>query len=76
MVFQVDFILIKSKFFFYAFIFAGSKLLESSYNGPKISSFQTLTNYNTAPRGWDQSQSFYRPVTFAKSQEPIAYSDF
>lgn len=52
----------------------GTKLLENTYNGPKITSFQT--NYNTAPRGWDQAQSFYRPVTFAKSQEPIAYSDF
>lgn len=55
-------------------LFSGTKLLENTYNGPKISSFQT--NYNTAPRGWDQAQSFYRPVTFAKSQEPIAYSDF
>lgn len=52
------------------------KVCESSYQGPKIASYQTLTNYNTAPRGWDQTQSFYRPVTFGKQQEPIAYSDF
>ncbi|XP_053597714.1 putative uncharacterized protein DDB_G0286901 [Microplitis demolitor] len=54
----------------------GAKLYESTYSGPKIASVQTLANYNTAPRGWDQSQSFYRPVTFDKPQEPITYSDF
>ncbi|XP_028982392.1 uncharacterized protein LOC107045494 [Diachasma alloeum] len=53
-----------------------NKMLESTYNGPKISSYQALTNYNTAPRGWDQSQAVYRPITFRKPQEPIAYSDF
>ncbi|KAK0077651.1 hypothetical protein PV326_009903, partial [Microctonus aethiopoides] len=53
-----------------------NQLHESTYSGPKINSFQTLTNYNTAPRGWDQGQTFYRPVTFDKPLEPIAYSDF
>ncbi|XP_074109074.1 uncharacterized protein LOC141533882 [Cotesia typhae] len=53
-----------------------TKLYESTYSGPKIASVQTLANYNTAPRGWDQSQSFYRPVTFDKPAEPITYSDF
>ncbi|KAK0171507.1 hypothetical protein PV327_011179, partial [Microctonus hyperodae] len=57
-------------------ISSGNQLHESTYNGPKINSFQTLTNYNTAPRGWDQGQTFYRPVTFDKPLEPIAYSDF
>ncbi|XP_043267396.1 uncharacterized protein [Venturia canescens] len=52
------------------------KPCEITYQGPKIASYQTLTNYNTAPRGWDQTQTFYRPVTFGKQQEPIAYSDF
>uniref|UniRef100_A0A0C9RNN9 SYNPO2_0 protein n=2 Tax=Fopius arisanus TaxID=64838 RepID=A0A0C9RNN9_9HYME len=55
---------------------SATKMLESTYNGPKISSYQALTNYNTAPRGWDQSQAVYRPITFRKPQEPIAYSDF
>ncbi|XP_063974738.1 uncharacterized protein LOC135161253 isoform X2 [Diachasmimorpha longicaudata] len=53
-----------------------NKMMESTYNGPKISNYQVLTNYNTAPRGWDQSHAFYRPITFRKPQEPIAYSDF
>ncbi|XP_034951107.1 homeobox protein 2 isoform X2 [Chelonus insularis] len=55
---------------------SNDKVCESVYNGPKISSYQNLTNYNTAPRGWDQSQSFYRPVTFSKAQTSIPYSDF
>lgn len=54
----------------------GNKLFESSCQGPKISSLNSLTNYNTAPRGWDQSLTYYRPITFEKTQEPIVYSDF
>ncbi|XP_015589402.1 uncharacterized protein LOC107265005 [Cephus cinctus] len=54
----------------------GNKLYENNYQGPKLSSFQTLTNYNTAPRGWNQSHTFYRPITFGKPQDTIVYSDF
>ncbi|XP_051165370.1 putative uncharacterized protein DDB_G0282133 isoform X2 [Leptopilina boulardi] len=54
----------------------GGKLYESIYQGPKISSYQNLANYNTAPRGWDQSLSFYRPIKFEKPPEKLVYSDF
>ncbi|XP_011151186.1 uncharacterized protein LOC105190236 isoform X1 [Harpegnathos saltator] len=54
----------------------GNKLYENnSYTGPKLASLHNLTNYNTAPRGWDQSLTFYRPIKFEKPQE-IVYSDF
>ncbi|XP_076389133.1 uncharacterized protein LOC100881607 isoform X2 [Megachile rotundata] len=54
----------------------GKKLYESNtYSGPKLASIHNLTNYNTAPRGWDQSLTFYRPIKFEKPQE-IVYSDF
>ena len=54
----------------------GNKLYENNnYNGPKLASLHNLTNYNTAPRGWDQSLTFYRPIKFEKPQE-IMYSDF
>lgn len=56
--------------------FPGNKLYENNnYTGPKLSSLHNLTNYNTAPRGWDQSLTFYRPIKFEKPQE-IMYSDF
>ena len=59
-----------------SFILAGKKLYESdTYAGPKLVSVHNLTNYNTAPRGWDQSLTYYRPVKFEKPQE-IVYSDF
>lgn len=54
----------------------GKKLYESNtYAGPKLVSVNNLANYNTAPRGWDQSLTYYRPVKFEKPQE-IVYSDF
>ncbi|XP_012222504.1 uncharacterized protein [Linepithema humile] len=54
----------------------GNKLYENNnYSGPKLASLHNLTNYNTAPRGWDQSLTFYRPIKFEKPQE-IMYSDF
>ncbi|XP_014487581.1 PREDICTED: uncharacterized protein LOC106751244 [Dinoponera quadriceps] len=54
----------------------GNKLYENNnYNGPKLASLHNLTNYNTAPRGWNQSFTFYRPIKFEKPQE-IVYSDF
>ncbi|XP_076544718.1 uncharacterized protein LOC117607685 [Osmia lignaria lignaria] len=55
----------------------GKKLYEdnNTYTGPKLASVHNLTNYNTAPRGWDQSLTFYRPIKFEKPQE-IVYSDF
>ncbi|XP_029679676.1 uncharacterized protein LOC115245472 isoform X2 [Formica exsecta] len=54
----------------------GNKLYENNnYTGPKLGSLHNLTNYNTAPRGWDQSLTFYRPIKFEKPQE-IMYSDF
>ncbi|XP_011348317.1 uncharacterized protein LOC105285666 isoform X3 [Ooceraea biroi] len=54
----------------------GNKLYENdNYAGPKLSSLHNLTNYNTAPRGWDQSFTIYRPIKFEKPQE-IMYSDF
>ncbi|OAD60433.1 hypothetical protein WN48_05405 [Eufriesea mexicana] len=48
---------------------------ENTYTGPKLASVHNLTNYNTAPRGWDQSLTYYRPIKFEKPQE-IVYSDF
>ncbi|KAL0130456.1 hypothetical protein PUN28_002254 [Cardiocondyla obscurior] len=54
----------------------GNKLYENdNYAGPKVASLHNLTNYNTAPRGWNQSFTFYRPIKFEKPQE-IMYSDF
>ncbi|CAK9795930.1 hypothetical protein ANTQUA_LOCUS552 [Anthophora quadrimaculata] len=54
----------------------GKKLYEdNTYTGPKLASVHNLTNYNTAPRGWDQSLTYYRPIKFEKPQE-IVYSDF
>lgn len=54
----------------------GKKLYENNtYTGPKLASVHNLANYNTAPRGWDQSLTYYRPIKFEKSQE-IVYSDF
>ncbi|XP_033353810.1 uncharacterized protein LOC117235665 isoform X3 [Bombus vosnesenskii] len=54
----------------------GKKLYESdTYTGPKLASVHNLANYNTAPRGWDQSLTYYRPIKFEKPQE-IVYSDF
>lgn len=38
---------------------------------PKVD-INSLDNFNTAARGWQKSQSFYRPVTFNKQ----TYSDF
>lgn len=56
--------------------FSGNKLYENNnYTGPKLASLHNLTNYNTAPRGWDQSFTIYRPIKFEKPQE-IMYSDF
>lgn len=55
---------------------AGKKLYENNgYTGPKLGSVCNLANYNTAPRGWDQSLAYYRPIKFEKPQE-IVYSDF
>ncbi|XP_076239961.1 uncharacterized protein LOC143182664 [Calliopsis andreniformis] len=53
----------------------GKKLYENTYTGPKLASVHNLTNYNTAPRGWNQSLGVYRPIKFEKPQE-IVYSDF
>lgn len=56
----------------------GKKLYENennTYAGPKIASVHNLPTYNTAPRGWDQSLQYYRPIKFEKPQE-IVYSDF
>ncbi|KAF7379029.1 hypothetical protein HZH66_015263 [Vespula vulgaris] len=54
-----------------------TKLYEdNTYKGPKLASIHNLTNYNTAPRGWDQSLTYYRPIKFEKSQDTIVYSDF
>ncbi|XP_011872623.1 PREDICTED: uncharacterized protein LOC105564681 isoform X2 [Vollenhovia emeryi] len=54
----------------------GNKLYENNdYTGPKLASLHNLTNYNTAPRGWNQSCTVYRPIKFEKPQE-IMYSDF
>ncbi|XP_012260457.2 uncharacterized protein LOC105688593 [Athalia rosae] len=49
---------------------------EGGYQGPKLTSYQKLSNYNTAPRGWDQAHTYYRPITFGRPQESIVYSDF
>ncbi|KAK2580288.1 hypothetical protein KPH14_012533 [Odynerus spinipes] len=62
-----------------AFPEVGTKLYENednTYKGPKLASIHNLTNYNTAPRGWDQSLSYYRPIKFEKAQDTIVYSDF
>ncbi|XP_046733949.1 uncharacterized protein LOC124404093 isoform X2 [Diprion similis] len=48
----------------------------TEYRGPKLNSYQRLSNYNTAPRGWDQAHTYYRPITFGRPQESIVYSDF
>ncbi|XP_044257429.1 uncharacterized protein LOC123006736 isoform X3 [Tribolium madens] len=40
---------------------------------PRIN-FNALNNYNTAPRGWGQAQSYYKPITFDKPS--TQYSDF
>ncbi|CAL7944166.1 unnamed protein product [Xylocopa violacea] len=54
----------------------GKKLYENNtYTGPKLASIHNLANYNTAPRGWNQSLTYYRPIKFEKPQE-IVYSDF
>ncbi|XP_066594418.1 uncharacterized protein [Prorops nasuta] len=54
---------------------AGKLYENETYKGPKIASINNLANYNTAPRGWDQSLTYYRPIKFEKPQE-IVYSDF
>lgn len=36
--------------------------------------YSSMNNFNTAPRGWQKSMSFYRPVTF--NPVPAAYTDF
>lgn len=40
---------------------------------PKIN-YTSFQNYNTAPRGWGQGTSYYKPITFDNSVAP--YSDF
>ncbi|KYQ56609.1 hypothetical protein ALC60_04464 [Trachymyrmex zeteki] len=56
--------------------FYRNKLYENNnYTGSKLANLHNLTNYNTAPRGWNQSFTFYRPIKFEKPQE-IMYSDF
>lgn len=44
---------------------------ESTTPTPKVD-LGDFDNFNTAPRGWQKSQSFYRPITFNKQ----TYSDF
>lgn len=41
---------------------------------PSSLSYSGLNNFNTAPRGWQKSMSYYRPVTF--NAAPAAYTDF
>lgn len=33
-------------------------------------------NFNTAPRGWNQTKEYYRPVTFGESRTHLSYTDF
>lgn len=33
-------------------------------------------NYNRAARGWGQSKDYYRPITFAKPNVAVGYTDF
>ncbi|XP_014283882.1 uncharacterized protein [Halyomorpha halys] len=37
--------------------------------------YSGLNNFNTAPRGWQKSMAYYRPVKFNQSSSP-AYTDF
>ncbi|KAJ8919944.1 hypothetical protein NQ315_006473 [Exocentrus adspersus] len=36
--------------------------------------YDNLQNYNTAPRGWGETKTIYKPITFDKPKSP--YSDF
>lgn len=40
----------------------------------RIINFNSLQNYNTAPRGWGATKTAYKPVTFDKPQ--VSYTDF
>ncbi|BES94650.1 Hypothetical protein NTJ_07458 [Nesidiocoris tenuis] len=42
---------------------------------PVAADFSPINNFNTAPRGWQSSMSYYRPVTFS-SPTGGAYTDF
>lgn len=45
----------------------------ASPSTPKVS-YNSLQNYNTAPRGWGQNKTGYKPITFDKPKS--VYSDF
>ncbi|XP_015840184.2 uncharacterized protein LOC656988 isoform X4 [Tribolium castaneum] len=54
-------------------VFSEPSAISPSQPSPRIN-FNSLQNYNTAPRGWGQVQSYYKPITFDKPS--TQYSDF
>lgn len=50
--------------------------IDTNYLSQNVTNYDLggVNNFNTAPRGWQQNRSIYKPVTFEKPVSP--YTDF